>query len=364
MGFGGGVSVGHINGSEQLNYDEDTDLVKNVLNTTKGSTDTTNSGSTNTTHGISIGGTNGSTNTMSTDASKNTTVVGPSSSNTSTFNSGRIDTSQVMMTDEAVKHITDQMMESTQGLAAVSKGQNMSGGYNTTANTLITNDLMSRIAGEVAVRGAKTVNTIGSSTSSSNTQNSGATTTQNIGATNTTQNIGATSTFNNSDVTNIIGGSTSHTDSVSEMIGQENSQQTTVGSKDKETKQTEAKAESKWILCTELYLQGRMPARSYLYGSKAFAKYDEQGKKGYYIWAVPALKHLRKHPHSILSQLICITMNARAAHLAAENGCARSKKSILGFIVKHGLYAICWTLSRTIAKNYKSPQFTIQGVTP
>lgn len=357
-----GVSAGNTSGSEQLKYEEEADMIKDVLNTTKTSSNTVNSGSTNTSNSNTTGGTAASSNTTNNSGSVNTTNIGGSSS--TTYNSGRVDTSQLMLTEEAVNHLTKQMLESTQGLAAVSKGQNMSGGYNTTANTLITNDLLSRVAGDVAAKSAKTINTMGASSSS--TVNSGSVNTQNIGASTTTQTIGATNNFSNQEVTNIIGGSNSKTDAISELVGHEVGKTTTTGSKDKETEQSEVKTEAKagWILCTELYNQKRMPHRFYLYGHKAFAQYDEQGKKGYYIWAVPALKHLKAHPYSLLSKVICKTMNARAEHLASEHGCKRANKSVLGYITKHLLYGICWTLSRTIARNYAAPAFTAKGVTP
>lgn len=359
MALVGSVEAGHSSGSENLNSTEDTDLVKNILGKTTTNGTTINSGSTNTSNSQTTGGTNGSTNTIGTAASVNTSVTGPSTSNT--YNSGRVDTSQLMLTDEAVNHLTKQMMESTQGLASVSKGEHASGAYNSTTNTLLTNDLLSRVAGEVAAKSAKTVNTIGASTSS--TTNSGSTTTNNIGATKTTQDIGPTSTFSDSAVSTIIGGSTSQTQSIADVMNTETSKQTVAATKQKDTTQTETKAKGGWILCTELRAQNRMPYKHYVFGFRSFAKYDEQGKKGYYIWAVPALKHLRKYPLSNLSKLICITMNARAEYLAAEQGCPGANKSVLGFIVKHSLYGICWTLSRTIARNYEVPAFTSEGVT-
>lgn len=105
-----------------------------------------------------------------------------------------------------------------------------------------------------------------------------------------------------------------------------------------------------WIICTELNKQGRLPNKWYYYGAKEFAKYDERGKQGYYIWAVPAVQHLRKYPTSLCSKVLEITFNARAEYLSAKAGLKGARKTMFGAITTHGLYAICWILSRTIAR--------------
>jgi hypothetical protein len=117
-----------------------------------------------------------------------------------------------------------------------------------------------------------------------------------------------------------------------------------------------------WIICTELNKQGRLPYRHYIYGAREFAKYDERGKQGYYIWAIPSVRHLRKHPNSAYSKLMEIVFNARAEHLAAKAGCKGARKTVLGAVTTHGLYAFCWILSRTIArKAYTKEQILNAG---
>lgn len=105
-----------------------------------------------------------------------------------------------------------------------------------------------------------------------------------------------------------------------------------------------------WIICTELNKQGRMPHKYYRYGGREFLKYDAQGKQGYYIWAIPSVRHLKKYPNSTYSKLMCWVFNHRAEYLSAIGGCAGARKTVAGFITTHGLYALCWTLSRTIAR--------------
>ena len=110
-----------------------------------------------------------------------------------------------------------------------------------------------------------------------------------------------------------------------------------------------------WVVCTELNKQGKLPYRLYIHGAREFAKYDEQGKKGYYIWAIPAVKHLRKHPNSLYSKLLKFVFNARAEYLAARTGQKGCRKTLFGAVTVYGLYGFCWLLSRTIAKNYSTP---------
>jgi soluble cytochrome b562 len=105
-----------------------------------------------------------------------------------------------------------------------------------------------------------------------------------------------------------------------------------------------------WIVCTELYLQKRLPHRYYRHGFKIFAAHSDKTKQGYYYWAVGAVKHLRKYPNSKLSKFLEVTFNARAEYLAAEAGERVARKTVLGFLVKHITYAICVILSRTVAR--------------
>lgn len=105
-----------------------------------------------------------------------------------------------------------------------------------------------------------------------------------------------------------------------------------------------------WIVCTELYQQGRLPHRWYRHGFKVFAAHSAKTKQGYYYWAVGAVKHLRKYPNSKLSKFLEVIFNARAEYLAAEAGERTARKTMLGFLVKHITYVLCVVISRTIAR--------------
>lgn len=105
-----------------------------------------------------------------------------------------------------------------------------------------------------------------------------------------------------------------------------------------------------WIVCTELHRQGRLSNRLYVAGAPVFARTPVRVKAGYYWWAIPAVLHLRKHPYSLRSILLASIMNARAEYIAAEAHMNGYKKTAFGYITLHSLYAICWVLSRTVAR--------------
>lgn len=109
-------------------------------------------------------------------------------------------------------------------------------------------------------------------------------------------------------------------------------------------------AAAAWIICTELNKQHRLPTRWYVHGFKEFSSYDEFGKQGYYVWAIPSTQHLRKYPNSWYSNLMEHVFNHRAEYLAAKAGQRGARKTILGAVYTHGLYWLCWGLARTIAR--------------
>ncbi len=390
-------------------------------NTTKGSTNTsTTSGSINeliNSGSANIVTTGGSTNTGGTLGSQNKTTIGGSTSVTS--DSGSVNTSQVMLSEDAVKRLTQQILEGSSGLAATSSGQNASGAYNSTVKTMLLNDLIARTAGEVAVRGAKTVQTIGGSTRTTTNSGSvniedigatknytdigGTTTTQDIGGNTTKQiiggsktvqdiggtsstqsgttNIGGTITSNSSSsnanesiggntssssgkTTNNIGASTSSstgtTDTLSNTLETFLTNTDAWSQRDTTTKDAKVTAKGGWILCTEFVKQKRMPVAFYSYGLKEFNSYDQATKDGYYVWAVPALNHLRAHPYSLLSVIMCKLLNARAEQIAAQRGCKRAKRTLLGAFAK-SLSGVCWVLGHTVARKYEELHLS-QGV--
>lgn len=72
---------------------------------------------------------------------------------------GQTETTATNMSMEGLDAVLRQILESNQGLASVARGQRQAGLYNTTANTLLTNDLITRASGEVAKINAPTTRT-------------------------------------------------------------------------------------------------------------------------------------------------------------------------------------------------------------
>lgn len=105
-----------------------------------------------------------------------------------------------------------------------------------------------------------------------------------------------------------------------------------------------------WIVCTELHVQGKMPTRYYKYGARVFANYKDSDKPGYYIWAIPCVKHLRKYPNSLFSKFLCAVFNSRAQYIAAVAGCKGAKKTITGMLITKSTYILCCTLARTVVR--------------
>ena len=68
-------------------------------------------------------------------------------------------TSQSNISDAGVNQILQQILGGTNGLAAISSGQKSAGAYNSSTNQMLTNDLLSRTAGEVAKLKAGTTTT-------------------------------------------------------------------------------------------------------------------------------------------------------------------------------------------------------------
>lgn len=109
-----------------------------------------------------------------------------------------------------------------------------------------------------------------------------------------------------------------------------------------------------WVICTELNSQGKLPNRFYVYGAQKFATYGPQELRGYYIWAIPSVRHLRKHPDSLYSKFLEKLFYARAEYLAAQAGCKKAKKTFWGAVATGATFVFCWTLGAFVPeKNWR-----------
>jgi hypothetical protein len=103
-----------------------------------------------------------------------------------------------------------------------------------------------------------------------------------------------------------------------------------------------------WIVCTELMRQGRMPWRYWAIGTKAFERYPEAVKRGYYLWAIPVVRHLRRRPDSMLSRMTGAVFRWRAEDLAARRGQEGARKLLRGRAVTWVLYPVCAALGTVV----------------
>lgn len=102
-----------------------------------------------------------------------------------------------------------------------------------------------------------------------------------------------------------------------------------------------------WIICTELVRQGRMPRKWWAGGTRVFASYPEAVKEGYYVWAVPSVRHLRRHPNSLYSHFLCIIFNWRAENIAANLRIPGARHLRRGAAVTVVLWPICYAIGAT-----------------
>jgi hypothetical protein len=303
----------------------------------------------------------GSKNTTSTAARQNT-----SSTTSTTTNSGRVDTTQTILEQTAIDRLIAQMLEGNQGLQAVTSGQRASGGYNSSATQLLTNDLLARTAGEIAVRGAKTVNITGGSSSTTSTN-----TVENIAAVDTIQLIGGGSTtVTNNSVTkgqNIIGGSTV-TSNGTTQIGESKSTNTanmgervtdtfatSAGRKDSAQTQSNVtvKGGMSTILCTEFLSQGKVDARLHRHShARFFRRYSESQRAGYYYWAVPLVKYIRKHPNGIVSAVTLRVVTGAVKCIAEFPPHHKYGANLLDKVIFHVGSVICAIIAKTVARKF------------
>lgn len=118
-----------------------------------------------------------------------------------------------------------------------------------------------------------------------------------------------------------------------------------------------------WIICTELVRQRRLPVRWYIVGAPVFAAYHPFVKEGYYLWAIPSVRHLRAYPDSFYSRFLNRVFNWRAENIAAHAGVKGAKKLLRGAMVTAILWPICFGLGALLyAFKLKQNWLSVYGV--
>ena len=103
-------------------------------------------------------------------------------------------------------------------------------------------------------------------------------------------------------------------------------------------------APAAWIICTELKRQGKLPKRHWAAGLPVFAAYPEIATRGYYVWAIPSVRHLRRKPDSLYSRLLGTVFRWRAEDIAARSGVKGARKLWRGRSVTAALALPCLVL--------------------
>ncbi len=105
-----------------------------------------------------------------------------------------------------------------------------------------------------------------------------------------------------------------------------------------------------WIICTELMRQGKMPKRHWIAGAPVFAVYPEDVKRGYYLWAIPTVRHLRRRPGSMFSRAVGTAFRWRAEDIAAKKGVVGARRLWRGTVITAVLYPVCKILGHVVGE--------------
>lgn len=99
-----------------------------------------------------------------------------------------------------------------------------------------------------------------------------------------------------------------------------------------------------WVICTEFVKQHRLPRKFWMPGAAIFATYPDAVREGYFVWAVPSVRHIRAHPYSLYSRFLCAIFNWRAENIAAHAGVRGARKLIRGAAVTAVLWPLCYSI--------------------
>lgn len=166
-------------------------LIQNF--TGQSGTNNTRTGTTQNTSGSqNTSGTTTGTSSLTGNTSNNTSSAGTSNQSstlggttTQTGGSRNVQTTRSDITAEGINKMLQDILAGDQGIAQIAMGERSSGAYNSTSRQFLTNDLLSRTAGELARLQAGTTTV----TEGSNNQSTQSTQTQNVIGSNTQNQV-------------------------------------------------------------------------------------------------------------------------------------------------------------------------------
>lgn len=110
----------------------------------------------------------------------------------------------------------------------------------------------------------------------------------------------------------------------------------------KEARENTSNSESSKVICTELHRQGLMSRADYLQGADyARAHLTERHYRGYHVWALAAVRHMRRSKRA--TAFWRALASARADHIAYLNG-DETRRNRLGAILCAIGHTVCYVL--------------------
>jgi hypothetical protein len=94
------------------------------------------------------------------------------------------------------------------------------------------------------------------------------------------------------------------------------------------------------IICTELVRQGQVTDEWRRAGMRVL-HYPAIARRGYWVWALPVVRHLRQKPESLFSRIIAETFYWRAEDIAARAGVEGARKLWRGRVVTAAMVLPC-----------------------
>ena len=104
-------------------------------------------------------------------------------------------------------------------------------------------------------------------------------------------------------------------------------------------------------------MQGKMNMRLHRQSHINFnLRYTSAERAGYYIWAVPAVKHMRKYPTSLWSKALKVIVTSAVKHIAAFPKDHYLAPKLFDHAVYYTGRTICWAIAKTVARKFEFNQ--------
>ena len=107
------------------------------------------------------------------------------------------------------------------------------------------------------------------------------------------------------------------------------------------------------VICSELVRQGRMSDKWRRAGMRHFMRYPAIARRGYWVWAIPVVRHLRRSPDSLFSRVIATAFNWRAEDIAARVGVKSARRLLRGRMVTAAMVLPCLVCGAVAERDWR-----------